>query len=110
LTATGLDANFCPTPDAARDRFVLVSGLIARERVSINKAVDDLSQIEKDHLFTVLEEKLDYPANLEESVCKKAVKAAIAQIGTLQRRFKAHLRKNMSEEETPFAKHAFLQQ
>jgi hypothetical protein len=40
------------------------------------KAVDDLSPIEKDHLFTVLEEMLDYPANLEESVCKKAVKAA----------------------------------
>jgi hypothetical protein len=79
--------------------------------VSINKAVDDLSQIEKDHLFTVLEEKLDYPANLEESVRKKAVKAAISQIGTLQRWFKAHLRKKyVSEEETPFVKHAFLQQ
>jgi hypothetical protein len=84
LTATRLDANFWPTPDAARDRFVLVCGLIARERVSINKVVDDLSPIEKDHLFTVLEEKLDYPANLEESVRKKAVKAAISQIGTLQ--------------------------
>jgi hypothetical protein len=95
LIATGLDANICPTPDAARDRFVLVCGLIARERVSINEAVDDLSPIEKDHLFTVLEEKLDYPANLEESVCKKEVKAAISQIGTLQRQFKAHLRKNM---------------
>jgi hypothetical protein len=95
LTASGLDANFWPTPNAARDRFVLVSGLIARERVSINKAVDDLSPIEKDHLFIVLEEKLDYPANLEESVHKKAVKAAKSQIGTLQRRFKAHLRKNM---------------
>jgi hypothetical protein len=46
--------------------------------VSINKAVDDLSPIEKDHLFTVLEEKLDYPANLEESICKKAVKEAIS--------------------------------
>jgi hypothetical protein len=46
--------------------------------VSINKAVDDLSPIEMDHLFTVLEEKLDYPANLEESVRKKAVKAAIS--------------------------------
>jgi hypothetical protein len=57
-----------------------------------------------------LEEKLDYPANLEESVRKKAVKAAISQIGTLQRRFKAHLRKKYaSEEETPFVKHAFLQ-
>jgi hypothetical protein len=60
LTATGLDANFWPTPDAVRDRFVLVCGLIARERVSINKAVNDLSPIEKDHMFTILEEKLDY--------------------------------------------------
>jgi hypothetical protein len=93
LTATGLDANFWPTPEATRDRFVLVCGLIARERVSINKAIDDLSPIEKDHLVTVLEEKLDYPANLEESVRKKVVKAAISEIGTLQRRFKAHLRK-----------------
>jgi hypothetical protein len=95
LTATGLDANFWPTPDAARDRFVLVCGLIARERVPINNAVDDLSPIEKDHLFTVLEEKLQYPANLEESIRKKAVKEAISKIGTLQRWFKAHLRKNM---------------
>jgi hypothetical protein len=95
LTATGLDANFWSTPDAARDRFVLVCGLIAWERVSINKTVDDLSLIEKDHLFTVLEKKLDYPANLEESIHKKAVKATILEIGTLQRRFKAHLRKNM---------------
>jgi hypothetical protein len=46
--------------------------------VSINKVFDDLSQIEKDHLFTVLEEKLDYPANLEESIRKKAIKAAIS--------------------------------
>jgi hypothetical protein len=60
LTATGLDDNFWPTLDVARDRCVLVCGLIAWERVSINKAVDDLSPIEKDHLFTVLEEKLDY--------------------------------------------------
>jgi hypothetical protein len=84
LTATGVDANFWPTPDAARHRFVLVCGLIARERVSINKAVRDLSPIEKDHLFTVLEEKLDYQANMEESVRKKAVQVAISQIGTLQ--------------------------
>jgi hypothetical protein len=94
LNATGLDANVWPTPDSARDRFVLVCGLIARERVSIKKAVDDLSPIEKDHLFSVLEEKLDYPTNLEESVRKKAVKAAISQIGTLQRWLNAHL-KNM---------------
>jgi hypothetical protein len=97
LAATGLDANFWPTPDAVRDRFVLVCGLIARERVSIKMAVDDRSQIEKGHLFTVSEEKLDYPANLEESIHKKAVKAAISQIGTLQRRFKAHLRNKICE-------------
>jgi hypothetical protein len=60
LTATGLDANFLPTLDAGRDRFVLVCGFISWESVSINKAVDDLSPIEKDHLFTVLEEKQDY--------------------------------------------------
>jgi hypothetical protein len=95
-TATGLDANFWLTLDAARDRFVLVCGL---------------SPIEKDHLFTVLEEKLDYLANLEESVRKKAVKAAISEIGTLQRWFRAHLRKKyVSKVETSFVKHAFLQQ
>jgi hypothetical protein len=111
LTGTGLDANFWPTPDAARDRFVLVYGLIAWERVSINKAIEDLSPIEKDHLFTVLQEKLDYPANLEESVCKNAVKAAISQIGTLQQRFKGPFKKKyVSEKETPVVKHAFLQQ
>jgi hypothetical protein len=97
LTGTGLDANFWPTLDAARDIFVLVCGLIARERVSIKKEVDDLSPIEKDHLFTILEEKLDYPSNLEESVRKKAVKAAISHIGTLQQRFKANLRKKICE-------------
>jgi hypothetical protein len=97
LTATGLAANFWPTPDAVRDRFVLVCGLIARETLSINTADDDLSPIEKNHMFTVLEEKLDYPANLEESIRKKVVKAAISQIGTLQRRFKAHLRKKICE-------------
>jgi hypothetical protein len=46
-------------------------------------------------MFKVLEEKLDYPANLEESIRKKAVKAIISQIGTLQRRFKDNLRENM---------------
>jgi hypothetical protein len=59
---------------------VLVCGLIVRERVSINKVVDDLSPIEKQHLFTVLEEKLDYPANLEESIRKKAIKTAISEM------------------------------
>ena len=78
--------------------------------MSINKAVEDLSPIEKEELFTVLEEKLDYPANLAESVRKKAVKVAMSEIGTLQRQFKTHLRKKIvSQEETPFVKHAFLQ-
>jgi hypothetical protein len=97
LTTTGLDANFWPIQDAVRDRFVLVCGLITWERVSINMEVDDLSPIEKDHLFTVLKKKLDYPTNLEEFVHKKAVKAAISKIGILQRQFKAHLRKKICE-------------
>ena len=63
--------------------------------MSINKEVEDLSPIDKEELFTVLEEKLDYLANLVESVHKKAVKAAMSEIATLQRRFKTHLRKNM---------------
>jgi hypothetical protein len=33
LNTTGLDANFWPTPYAARDRFVLVCGLIAHKSV-----------------------------------------------------------------------------
>jgi hypothetical protein len=111
LTATGLDANFWPAPNAARDRFVLVCGLIALERVSINKVVDELWPIEKDHLFKILEEKLGHPANLEESIRKKVVKAAISKIGTLQRWFMPHIRKKyVSEEETHFVKHALLQQ
>jgi hypothetical protein len=55
------------------DRFVLVCGLIARERVSINKAVDDLSPIEKDHMFIGLEEKLDYPANCDRTAQNNSV-------------------------------------
>jgi hypothetical protein len=63
--------------------------------VSIKKAVDDLSPIDKDHMSKVLEEKLDYPTNLEESIHKKAVMASLSEIRTLQLRFKALLRKNM---------------
>jgi hypothetical protein len=76
--------------------------------VSINKTVDVLSPIEKEHMCIVSEEKLDYPAKLEEFVRKKVVKVAISKIGTLPQRFKAHLRKKyVSEEETPFVKHDF---
>jgi hypothetical protein len=52
----------------------LICGLIAQERVSINKAVDDLSPIEKDHLFTVLEEKLDYLANLKNLFARRQLR------------------------------------
>jgi hypothetical protein len=62
-------------------------------------------------MFIVLEEKLDCPANLEESIRKKVVKTTTSHIGTLQRWIKAHLRKKyVSQEETPFVKHVFLQQ
>ena len=57
MTATGLDEKGWLTPDAAREKFVLVCGLIARERVSINIKVEDLILEEKRELFTVLEEK-----------------------------------------------------
>ena len=59
VTATGLDDQGWPTPDAVRERFVLVCGFIARERVSINIKVEDLILEEKRELFTVLEEKLE---------------------------------------------------
>ncbi|PVH33772.1 hypothetical protein PAHAL_8G062200 [Panicum hallii] len=109
LTATGLDEKFWPTPDAARERFVLVCGLIARERVSINRKLEDLSPVEKEQLFEALLEKLEYPANLEPTVRNKAIKAAMSEIATLQRRFKAHLRRNyVRQEESPFEKHGFL--
>ncbi|PUZ46415.1 hypothetical protein GQ55_7G076800 [Panicum hallii var. hallii] len=109
LTATGLDEKFWPTPDAARERFVLVCGLIARERVSINRKLEDLSPVEKEQLFNALLEKLEYPANLEPVVRNKAIKAAMSEIATLQRRFKAHLRRTyVRQEESPFEKHGFL--
>jgi hypothetical protein len=109
LTATGLDEKFWPTPDAARERFVLVCGLIARERVSINRKLEDLSPVEKEQLFKALLEKLEYPANLEPTVRNKAIKAAMSEIATLQRWFKAHLRRTyVRQEESPFEKHGFL--
>jgi hypothetical protein len=59
----------------------------------------------------LLEQKLDYQANLEEFIRKKTVKATISDTGTLEHHFKAHLRKKyVSEEETPFVKHAFLKE
>jgi hypothetical protein len=85
LTATGLDENFWPTPDAARERFVLVCGLIAQEWVSINRKLEDLSPIENEQLFKALVEKLEYPANLEQTVRNKAIKATMSEIATLQR-------------------------
>ena len=60
VTATRLDDQSWPTPDAVRERFVLVYGFIARERVSINIKVEDLTLEERRDLFTALEEQLEY--------------------------------------------------
>ena len=91
ITATGLDDHGWPTPDIVRDSFVLVCGLIAQERLSINKKLEDLTLDEKKELFTGLEQKLEYPAKLSTSDHKKASKAAMKEIQGPQR-FKAHLR------------------
>ena len=72
-------------PDAARDRFVLLCGLIARERVSINRKLEDLTYDEKKALFTALQEKLEYPANLSTADLNKVMKADMSEITTLQR-------------------------
>ncbi|KAG2550372.1 hypothetical protein PVAP13_9KG346964 [Panicum virgatum] len=109
VTVTGLDEQGWPTPDAARERFVLVCGLIARERVSINVKVEDLTPETRRDLFTVLEEKLEYPANLSIVARDKAIKSAMKEIALLQRRFKAHLRADfVRQDELPFEKHHFL--
>jgi len=109
VTATGLDEQGWPTPDAARERFVLVCGLIARERVSINVKVEDLTPETRRDLFTILEEKLEYPANLSTAARDKAIKSAMKEIATLQWRFKAHLRAAfVRQDELPFEKHPFL--
>ncbi|KAG2620543.1 hypothetical protein PVAP13_3NG215842 [Panicum virgatum] len=109
VTATGLDEQGWPTPDAARERFVLVCGLIARERVSINVKVEDLTPETRRDLFTILEEKLEYPANLSTAARDKAIKSAMKEIALLQRQFKAHLRADfVRQDELPFEKHPFL--
>ena len=109
VTATRLDEQGWPTPDAARERFVLVGGLIARERVSINVKVEDLTPETRRDLFTILEEKLEYPANLSTAARDKAIKSAMKEIALLQWQFKAHLRADfVRQDELPFEKHPFL--
>ena len=109
VTATGLDEQGWPTPDAARERFVLVCGLIARERVSINVKVEDLTPETRRDLFTILEENLEYPANLSTTAHDKAIKSAMKEIALLQWRFKAYLRADfVRQDELPFEKHPFL--
>ena len=111
VTATGLDEQGWPTPDAVRERFVLVCGLIARERVSINSKVEDLTPDERRDLFTILEEKLEYLADLSTTARDKAFKAAMKEIASLQRRFKSHLRADfVRQDELPYEKHPFLKQ
>ena len=109
MTVTGLDVQGWQTPDAARERFVLVCGLIARERMSINSKVEDLTPDERRDLFTILEEKLEYPANLSTAARDKAIKSAMKDIALLQRRLKRHLRADfVRQDELPFEKHPFL--
>ena len=109
VIATGLDEQGWPTTDAARERFVLVCGLIARERVSINSKVEDLTPDERRDLFTILEEKLEYLGNLSTAARDKAIKSAMKEIATLQWRLKAHLRAAfVRQDELPFEKHPFL--
>ena len=63
----------------------------------------------KKELFTVLEEKLEYPANLSTAARDKAIKSAMKEIVTLQQRFKAHLRAAfVRQDELPFERHPFL--
>lgn len=88
VVATGIDEEGYPTPDAATDRFVMICGLIARERVSINRRLEDLTADEKMGLFAVLKEKVEYPANLSQAQVDKAMKKAMSRITSLQRRFK----------------------
>ena len=103
LTATGLDDQGWPTPDAMRDRFVLVCGLIARERVSINTKLEDLTLDDKNELFTVLEKKLEYSANMSTVDRNKAIKSAMDEIASLQQRLKSHLRADfVRQDELPF--------
>ena len=108
MTATGLDDDGWPTPDAARKRFVTVCGLIARERVSINTNAEDLTPEQRRDLFTVLEEKLEYPADLSTTARDKAFKASMKEIVSLQRQFKSHLRADFVwQDELPYEKHPF---
>src|SRR6187551_1929004 len=82
VIATGLDDQWIPTPKVARDRFILVCGLIARERVSINANLEDFTLEQKQALFPALEEKLEYPP-MSEGVGDKEIKAAVIKIGEL---------------------------
>ncbi|KAG2577187.1 hypothetical protein PVAP13_6NG288712 [Panicum virgatum] len=94
VTATGLDEQGWPTPDAARERFVLV---------------EDLTLETRRDLFTILEEKIEYSANLSTTARNKAIKSAMKEIALLQRRFKTHLRADfVRQDELPFEKHPFL--
>ena len=98
-----------PTANVVRDIFVLVCGLIARERVSIDTKLEDLTLDEKKELCNVLKEKLEYPANLSAANRNKAIKSAMKQIASLQPQFKSHLRADLvRQDELPFEKHPFL--
>ena len=98
-----------PTANVVRDIFVLVCGLIARERVSIDTKLEDLTLDDKNELFTVLEKKLEYSANMSTVDRNKAIKSAMDEIASLQQRLKSHLRADLvRQDELPFEKHPFL--
>ncbi|CAO2146142.1 unnamed protein product [Urochloa humidicola] len=61
LAASGIDAEGWLIPDSARDRFVLVCGLIARERVSINRKVKDLTEHERERVVQLFTGKAGVP-------------------------------------------------
>ncbi|RLN27957.1 hydroxyproline-rich glycoprotein-like [Panicum miliaceum] len=112
FTAIGIDDEVWPVPQATRDRFVLVCGLIAQERVSINVKLESIPKETKEREFFLgIEEFLEYPGNLSSVDRQKAIRLAIKEIGILHRRFKSHLRKDFVRQElTPFQKHPFLKQ
>ena len=92
-----------PTANVVRDIFVLVCGLIARERVSIDTKLEDLTLDDKNELFTVLEKKLEYSANMSTVDRNKAIKSAMDEIESLQQRLKSHLRADfVRQDELPF--------
>ena len=98
VAITGIDDEGWPVPQAVRDRFVLVCGLIARERVSVNVKLKSIPMETKEiDLFPILEHKLEYPGNLSRADHQKAIRSAMKEIGLLH---KSHLRTSFMRPES----------